>query len=182
VARKNSVVHTNYEDICGAEIDQLLFTHTPDNLTAKRPILKSGKRIVFRNGRIYEWVDGHLFCFDADVYVKHFSSCYTGYRSRKGAYKLISKNALLGVVGAAGPEKGLMRLDLYEDINGRYFPVLKEPNKFYRVRADGQVEEVTVEATTSYGRLVESVRDRHHGALRDQASLHFGSVLDPESE
>lgn len=180
VARKNSVVHTNYEDICGAEIDQLLFTHTPDNLTAKRPILKSGKRIVFKNGRIYEWVDGHLFSFDADVYVKHLSSCYAGYRSSKGAYKLISKNALLGVVEATGPEKGLMRLDLYEDINGRYFPVLKEPNKFYRVRADGQVEEVTVEATTSYGRLVESVRGRHHGALKDQASLYFGSVLDPE--
>ncbi len=160
VARKNSVVHTNYEDICGAKIDQLLFTHTPDNLTAKRPILKSGKRIVVRNGRIYEWVDGHLFSFDADVYVKHLSSCYTGYRSSKGPYKLISKNALLGVVEAADPEKGLMRLDLYEDINGRYFPVLKEPNKFYRVRTDGQVEEVTVEATSSYGRRVESVRNR----------------------
>jgi ribonuclease BN (tRNA processing enzyme) len=158
VARKNSVVHTNYGDICDADIDQLLFTHTPDNLTAKRPILKSGKRIVFKNGRIYEWVDGHLFSFDADVYVKHLSSCYIGYRSRNGAYKVISKNGLLGVVEAAGPEKGLMRLDLYEDINGGYFPVLKEPNKFYRLRTDGQVEEVTVDATTSFGRRVESMR------------------------
>jgi ribonuclease BN (tRNA processing enzyme) len=160
VARKNSVVHTNYEDICDAHIDQLLFTHTPDNLTAKRPILKSGKRVVLRNGRIYEWVDGRLFAFDADVYVKHLSSCYIGYQSKKGAYRLISKNALLGVVEAAGPEKGLMRLDLYEDINGRYLPVLKEPNKFYRLRTDGQVEEVTVDETTSVGRVVRNIRDR----------------------
>ena len=160
VARKNSVVHTNYEDICDANIDQLLFTHTPDNLTARRPILKSGEQIVFRNGRIYECVDGRLFAFDADVYVKHMSSCYIGYRSKKGAYKIISKNGLLGLVDEACPEKGLMRLNLYEDINGRYLPVLKEPNKFYRSRTDGQVEEVTVDETMSVGRLVENMRGR----------------------
>jgi len=160
VARKNSVVHTNYEDICEANIDQLLFTHTPDNLTARRPILKSGKRVVLRNGRICECIDGRLFAFDADVYVKHMSSCYVGYKSSKGPYKIISKNGLLGVVEASGPEKGLMRLDLYEDINGRYFPVLKEPNKFYRLRTDGQVEEVTVDERTSVGRLVENIRGR----------------------
>jgi ribonuclease BN (tRNA processing enzyme) len=160
VARKNSVVHTNYEDICDANIDQLLFTHTPDNLTARRPILKSGERVIFRNGRIFECVDGRLFAFDADVYVKHMSSCYIGYQSEKGAYKVIAKNGLLGVVDAACPERGLMRLDLYEDINGRYLPVLKEPNKFYRSRADGQVEEVTVDETTSVGRLVKNKRGR----------------------
>jgi ribonuclease BN (tRNA processing enzyme) len=160
VARKNSVVHTNYQDICDAHVDQLLFTHTPDNLTARRPILKSGKRIVLRSGRVYEWVDGRLFAFEADVYVKHLAQCYAGYRSRKGAYKLISKNGLLGLVEATGPEKGLMRLDLYEDVNGRYFPILIEPNKFYRTRTDGQVEEVTVDETTTIGRLVRNARDR----------------------
>jgi ribonuclease BN (tRNA processing enzyme) len=160
VARKNSVVHTNYEDICDANIAQLLFTHTPDNLTARRPILKSGKRVVLRNGHIYECVDGRLFAFDADVYVKHLSSCYIGYESENGPYKIISRNGLLGVVEATGCEKGLMRLDLYEDINGRYFPVLKEPDKFYRLRADGQVEEVTIDEKTSVGRLVKNMRDR----------------------
>jgi Ca2+-transporting ATPase len=66
VARKNSVVHTDYTDIAGASIDDLIFTHNPDNLTAWRPILTSGKRLVLRNGKPYEAVKGSLFPFDAD--------------------------------------------------------------------------------------------------------------------
>ena len=34
VARKNSIVHTDYADIADAPIEKLLFTHNPDNLTA----------------------------------------------------------------------------------------------------------------------------------------------------
>ena len=39
VARKNSIVHTDYEDIANAPFDNLVLTHSPDNLTSIRPIL-----------------------------------------------------------------------------------------------------------------------------------------------
>ncbi|MBN2122824.1 MAG: hypothetical protein JW821_00905 [Deltaproteobacteria bacterium] len=160
VARKNSVVHTDYTDIAGADIDDLIFTHNPDNLTAWRPILTSGKRLVLRHGKPYEAVKGSLYPFDADVYIHHFACNMAGYRSRRGAYCVIEKNGFLGVAESRTCRNGLLRVDLYEDIGGEYFPVLQDPKKFYTVRTDGKVEEVTLNEKSSSGVVVESCRSR----------------------
>ncbi|MBN1102886.1 MAG: hypothetical protein JXL84_05660 [Deltaproteobacteria bacterium] len=160
VARKNSVVHTDYVDIAHAPIQDVIFTHNPDNLTAWRPILTSGKRLALRGGKPYESVKGVLYPFDADVYVHHFACNMVGYRSQRGAYKVIERDALLGIVEADTAERALMRVNLYEDIGGEYFPILKEPNKFYTVRADGQVEEVSIFRDSSSGVVVKNRRGR----------------------
>jgi hypothetical protein len=160
VARKNSVVHTDYPDIGNAPIDNLIFTHNPDNLTAWRPILTSGKRLVLRDGKVYESVEGKLYSFDADVYVHHFSSDLVGYETRNGAYKVVENDSLLGIVNADDPEKGLMRVDLFQDIRGGYFPILTDPNKYYYPRPDGKVEEVTFDENSSTGKVVEDMRVR----------------------
>ena len=160
VARKNSVVHTDYPDIENAPIDNLIFTHNPDNLTAWRPILTSGKRLVLRDGKVYESVKGKLYSFDADVYVHHFSSDLVGYETKNGAFKVIENDSLLGIVNADDPEKGLMRVDLFQDIRSGYFPILTDPNKYYYPRPDGKVEEVTFDENSSTGKVVENIRDR----------------------
>ena len=160
VARKNSIVHTDYPDIRNAPIDNLVFTHNPDNLTAWRPILTSRKRLVLRDGNVYESADEKLYPFDADVYIHHFSSDLVGYESEKGAYKVIEKDELLGVVEAGNREKGLMRVDLFQDIGGEYFPILNDLDKYYTVRRDGKVEEVTIHENSSSGRVVENIRGR----------------------
>ena len=160
VARKNSVVHTDYPDIANAPIDNLYFTHNPDNLTAWRPILASGKRIILRDGNVYESVKGKLYPFDADVYIHHFSARFTGYKSKKGAFKVIEKDGMLGIVEAGSPEKGLMRVDLFQDVGGEYFPILTDPEKKYVLRHDGKVEEITFFEDSCAGRVVENVRDR----------------------
>lgn len=160
VARKNSVVHTDYLDIADAPIDDLIFTHNPDNLTAWRPILTSGKRLVLSKGKPHEFVRGQLFPFDADIYIHHFSSNLVGYRSKAGAHKVIERDGLLGIVEAGNPERALMRVDLYEDIGGEYFPVLNEPNKFYTVRTDGRVEEITIHEDSSAGVVVKNRRTK----------------------
>jgi ribonuclease BN (tRNA processing enzyme) len=160
VARKNSVVHTDYPDIGNAPIDNLIFTHSPDNLTARRPILKSGKCLCLRNGRAYETVDGRLYPFDADLYVKHFSSHLVGYRSEKGAYKVIEEEGLLGIAPAESPKNGIMRVDLYEDIGGKYFALLEATDQCYRLRPDGQVEAVTYNQNTSRGKLAQNLRGK----------------------
>ncbi|MFC1579832.1 hypothetical protein ACFL4N_02860 [Thermodesulfobacteriota bacterium] len=160
VARRNSIVHTDYPDIKNAPIEKLVFTHNPDNLTAQRPILTSGKRIVQREGELYEWVRGELYPFDADIYVHHFSSDLVGYESEDGDYKVIEQDGLLGIMESEDPTQGLMRVDLYQDIGGEYFPVLMEPNKCYFVRGDGRVEEVTFDENSSRGKIVQNIRGR----------------------
>ena len=160
VARKNSIVHTDYADIANAPIGKLLFTHNPDNLTAFRPILKSNRKLVLHHGEVYESVKGRLHPFDADVYVHHFSCDLVGYRSERGDYKVIEKDGLLGVVKRDEPGAALTRVDLYEDIRGEYFPLLTDQNRSYMVREDGQVEEVTRVGNTSRGRVAENVRGK----------------------
>lgn len=160
VARKNSVVHTDYPDIADAPFYNLLYTHNPDNLTAWRPILTSGKKLVLKDGEVFESVKNKLYLLDADVYIHHFSCDLVGYRSEKGAYKVIETDDLLGIVSAEYPEKGLMRVDLYQDIGGEYFPILTDPNKYYCARGDGKVEEVTIYNESSNGRVVKNMRSR----------------------
>jgi len=160
VARKNSIVHTDYADIANAPIDKLLFTHNPDNLTAFKPILKSNRKLVLRGGEVYESAKGRLYPFDADVYIHHFTCDLVGYRSERGDYKVIEKGGLLGIVKTDEPGEELMRVDLYEDIRGEYFPLLTGQNRNYLVREDGQVEEVTRDGNSSRGRVVENVRGK----------------------
>jgi len=163
IARKNSIVHTDYVDVSNLPNDKLMFTHNPDNLTARHPILSPGKRVVCRNGEYWESVKGTLYPFDADVYVHHFSNNLVGYQSEKGKYKLIERDNLLGVVEADAPEKELMRVDLYEDLQGEYFPMLNDSEKYYHQRADGQVEEVTIFKDSSAGKVVENLRGKLAG-------------------
>lgn len=86
VARKNSIVHTDYSDIANAPFDKMIYTHNPDNLASLRPILNSGKRIVVSKGDVFESVKNKLFPFDADVYIRHWSGNLVGYKSKNGAY------------------------------------------------------------------------------------------------
>jgi ribonuclease BN (tRNA processing enzyme) len=158
VARRNSIVHTDYADIANAPIEKLLFTHNPDNLTAFRPILKSNRKMVLRDGEVYESVKGKLYPFDADVYLHHFSCDLVGYRSETGTHKVIEMNGLLGIVKTDEPGQELLRVDLYEDVRGEYFPLLTDQSRSYMVREDGQVEEVTRLGNTSRGRVVENIR------------------------
>lgn len=160
VARKNSIVHTDYPDIAAAPFADILYTHNPDNLTAWKPILSPGKRLVIRDKQVYESVNGRLYPLDADVYAHHFTADYVGYRSPNGAYKVIEKEDLLEIVESASEEKEFMTIDLYQDIRGEYFPVLTDPNKVYRARPDGKVEEVTILEDSSTGKVVENIRGR----------------------
>ena len=160
VARNNSVVHTDYSDIAKAPFQHIFFTHNPDNLTSWRPILTSRKKLVLKKGEVYESVKGVLYPYDADVYVHHLSGDFVGYRSEKGAYKVIEKDRLLGIVGADDPQEGLMRVDLYQDLRGEYYPLLSSFNKVYFIREDGRVEEQTFDSNRSSGKVVQSIRGK----------------------
>lgn len=170
VAKKNSVVHTDYKDICDAPFESLLFTHNPDNMTARRPILTSRKKLVLRDGKTFESVKGKLYLLDADVYVHHFSCNLVGYQSKRGDFKVIEKDGLLGIADAKDPSQGLMRVRLYEDIGGEYFPLLTEANSYYTVRHDGQIEKVTLRKDSSSGKVLKGLRGRIGKAKKKRVS------------
>jgi ribonuclease BN (tRNA processing enzyme) len=159
VARKNSIVHTDYQDIADTPFDKMIYTHNPDNLTAFRPILSSGKKLVVRDGDIYESVKGKLYPFDADVYIHHFSCDSVGYKSDNGDFKVVERDGLLGIVENTNHEKGLMRVNLYQDIGGEYFPIITDSDKYYQSRPDGRVEKVVLTRDSSIGKVVNNVRD-----------------------
>jgi putative transposase len=158
VARNKSIVHTDYADIAKAPFQHIFFTHNPDNLTSWRPILTSRKKLVLSKGEVSESVKGVLYPYDADVYVHHLSGDFVGYKSEKGSYKVIEKDRLLGIVGSDDPQEGLMRVDLYQDLRGEYFPLLSSFNKVYYIRDDERVEERTFDSNRSSGRVVQSMR------------------------
>ena len=160
VARNKSIVHTDYADIAKAPFQHIFFTHNPDNLTSWRPILTSRKKLVLRKGEVSESVKGVLYPYDADVYVHHLSGDFVGYKSEKGSYKVIEKNRLLGIVGSDDPQEGLMRVNLYQDLRGEYFPLLSSFNKVYYIREDERVEEQTFDSNRSSGKVVQSIRGR----------------------
>jgi hypothetical protein len=67
----------------------------------------------------------------------------------------------LGIVDVDHPEKGLIRIDVYQDVGGEYLPpIIDDPNKYYCLRQDGKVEEVTFDEYASMGRVVENIRGR----------------------
>lgn len=158
IARKNSIVHTDYPDIKDAPFERMIYTHNPDNLISTRPILSSGKRLVIKDGEMYESVKGRLYPFDADVYIRHWTSDLVGYKSEDGAYRIIEKDGLLGVVESDSPEEGLMDVDLYEDIGGEYFPVITDSNKYYKKRRDGRVQKITMNKNETHGKVVDNLR------------------------
>ena len=51
-----------------------------------------------------------------------------------------------------------MKVELFQDIGGEYFPILTDPKKRYCIRFDGKVEEITVFESSCKGRVVENLR------------------------
>ena len=53
-----------------------------------------------------------------------------------------------------------MNVELFEEINSEYFPLLTEADEYYRQRPDGRVEKIKFTKDTTCGQVVESVRGK----------------------
>jgi len=165
VAMCNSVVHTDYERLGETLLkrERTLLTHSPDRITSEWVLCDAGKTIRIVGNEFYEVVDGNLYPMDADVYVKDVGKYYVGYRSDKGRYRVYEKSGLLTVSTEEKNGDGaslLYRVDLYEDIAGRYFPKIEDSNARYLRRRDGKVERIEFTKEGSSGTVVEDQRGR----------------------
>lgn len=164
VASKNSVVHTDYEKLhlTNLEKDRTILTHSPDTITSEWVLSDSDKTFRIKGNEFFEVVGDAIFEMNADIYHRTPGHYFVGYRSENGGVIVYRKDGLLGLSEDGVPEgaEQLYRVDIYEDIGGRYYPKLDSDSMAYFVRKDGKVELVELGEHGSSGKIVESIRDR----------------------
>jgi metallo-beta-lactamase superfamily protein len=165
IATRNSVVHTDYRRLEHTVLkkERTILTHSPDKMTSEWPLSKAEKTFLFKGITFSEVVGAVLFPMDAAVYHKQEGKYYVGYRNQNGTATVYENNGILNLGGEWCWEKGteLYKVDLYEDIGGKYLPMLAEGDgSYYAERADGRVERVTCHENGSQGVVVEDLRGR----------------------
>ncbi len=164
VSDLQSVVHTDYKYLKNTLLEQnrTLLTHGPDMITSEWMLADTEKSFMIKGEQFFEIVDDNVYPMNADIYHKDQGKYFVGYRNRNGIYTVYEKDGLLGLTKEDIPDhaRQLYRIDLYEDIGGRYFPRIEDTNARYYVRTDGTVELLEYEANGSRGHVVECHRKK----------------------
>ncbi|HSB06870.1 MAG TPA: hypothetical protein VLK23_16970, partial [Thermodesulfobacteriota bacterium] len=164
VCTEPTAVHTEYRLLQKSSLkkDRAILTHSPDRITSEWALCDREKSFKIKGKKFLEMVGDKLYPMNADVYYKEDGRYLVGYRNEKGTYTVYDKKGSLSLSNKNEPDLGapLFRVDVYEDISGRYFPILENQNVIYRERNDGQVERVEFTDKGSVGIIIESHRDR----------------------
>jgi hypothetical protein len=159
-----SIVHTDYRYLKDTllERERTLLTHGPDMITSEWMLADTEKSFIIKGEQFFEIVDDEVYPMNADIYHKDEGRYFVGYRSENGIYTVYEKNGMLGLSKEEKPGLGqpLFKVDLYEDIGGRYFPRIEEDNSHYFIRRDGKVERLEYSANGSRGHNVECHRKK----------------------
>jgi ribonuclease BN (tRNA processing enzyme) len=161
IASKKSVVHTDYSRLSHTVLrkERAILTHSPDKITSEWVLSKTDKFFRVIGEDFFEVVGEDLYPLNADVYHKEAGRYYVGYKNPEGAFAVCEQEGLLSL---ASVDSGtvLFRVDLYEDIGGRYFPTLDNSEDIYFERKDGLVERIRFSEKGSSGEIVVCQRDR----------------------
>jgi hypothetical protein len=162
VAGRKSIVHTDYEKLKSSFLrkDKTLLTHSPDLMTSEWVLCNTGKTYKIKGDEFYEMVEGRLLEIDADIYHRDRGRYFVGYKNTKGKYRICEEGGLLGIASDGDSKKGrtLYRVDLYEDISGKYFPAPLPENSILYERKDGRVERIEFNEYGSTGEVVVDCR------------------------
>jgi len=163
----NSVVHTNYEALNKTSLskDSVVLTHSPDRITSEWVLCRAEKTFRIKGNTFSEKVGNRMYPMNADVYHKEAGRYYVGYKNEHGRYVVYEKSGILRIVFEEESEvppsgKPLYRVDLYEDISGKYFPKIERSDCIYLERKDGRVELIEFHDKGSRGSIVENRRHR----------------------
>jgi ribonuclease BN (tRNA processing enzyme) len=157
-------VHTEYNSLKNTSLkrENVILTHAPDKITSEWALCDTDKNFKIVGKKFYEIVGDKLYPMNADIYCKDAGKYWVGYRNDKGKYLVYEKNGLLNVSIDEAPHLGklLYRVDLYQDILGRYFPKLEREDAIYAKRKDLRIELVEITDVGSTGKIIEDHRDR----------------------
>lgn len=159
----NNPVHTSYESLadCNLAKERSLLTHCPDNITSEWILTHSGKEFKIEGEEILEIAGDKIYPMNADIYHKEARKYWVGYKNDNGRYTVYKKEGLLSISKDNIRPSGdpLFRVDLYEDLNGCYFPKLEDGSSVYIKRDDGKVELVEYSEEGSSGTVVKDCRE-----------------------
>jgi ribonuclease BN (tRNA processing enzyme) len=165
IALHNSVVHTDYSRLKHTVLnkERTILTHSPDKVTSEWALSKAEKSFLIQNGTFAEVIGSGLFPMDATIYHKQGGKYYVGYKNPAGSTTVYDNGGILNLGGEWDMEKGteLYKIDLYEDVGGKYLPVIAAGDAAqYAERTDGRVERVTYSEGGSCGVIVTDLRGR----------------------
>ncbi len=162
VASKKSVVHTDYSRLSHTALkkNRTILTHSPDMITSEWVLSRTDKLFRVIGEDFFEVVGDRVYPLNADIYHKEAGRYYVGYKNPEGAFSVCEQDGLLSLSGNGCRSNVLFRVDLYEDIGGRYFPKLGKDEDIYFERKDGLVECIRFSEKGSIGEIVNCQRDR----------------------
>ena len=162
VASKNSVVHTDYDQIEKLGKKAML-THSPDEFTSQLLIVRPTKSYLLKDNTVYDIVRNRIKRNHADIYIKKFTETFVGFRNPRGPYTAFrKKNGDLGYCKTGRKYEGerIMRFDMFQDIKGEYYPVLNGRTAGKYITApDGKVIS-TVFGNRVSCRTAKDIRDK----------------------
>ncbi len=157
-------VHTEYNKLDKTVLDKknVILTHSPDKVTSEWVLSNADKYYRIKGGAFYEVVGNDLKPIDADIYHKEKGKYYVGYKNENGIFTVYDKNGILGISDEKVDYLGspVFKVDMYEDVSGKYFPRLNDKKKRYWERPDREVELIELTEDGSEGRVVKDLRDR----------------------
>lgn len=159
----NNPVHTSYEALDDTNLKKeiSLLTHCPDRITSEWILTHAGKEFKIEGEQILEIAGDKIYPMNADIYHKEARKYWVGYKNDNGRYTVYKKEGLLSIskdnIRLSGDP--LFRVDLYEDLNGCYFPKLEDGSSVYIKRDDGKVELVEYSEEGSRGTVVKDCRE-----------------------
>ncbi|MCD4657008.1 MAG: MBL fold metallo-hydrolase [Planctomycetes bacterium] len=159
-----SAIHTNYKNINSIKADEIILVHTPDHFVSNQILTHHDKVFVVIKNNVCEQVDKELFVINADYYYRNTTDFFVGFISESGEFKVIEKeHKLLDIIssGERTNHKVLCRINLFQDIQGKYFEYLLGVQSSYRLRDDGKVEKIITTETGSFAKVVKSIKRVH---------------------
>ncbi len=162
---RKSVVHTDYRRLEHTTLERArtILTHSPDKMTSEWLLSAAEKEFKLSGGTFCEVVGGSEVPVIGDYFHKEDGKYYVCFKNLNGRHSIYERDAILSL--STDPFRGddgtfLSHIDIYEDINGQYFPLIEDGTSHYSCRPDGRVELLEYDHNGSRGRIVEDARPR----------------------
>jgi metal-dependent hydrolase (beta-lactamase superfamily II) len=172
ISVRDSIVHTSYDVLKKTTLNssKTILTHSPDMITSEWVLSGMEKRFRIKGDDFFEISGDKLYPMNADIYHKENGRYYVGYKNDNGNYLVYKKDGML-YLSDKEVSGGLFRVDIYEDVSGKYFPKIEDESRVYRERKDGKVEIVEYTDNGSRGEIVEDCRPRLAAERKEKSKL-----------
>ncbi|MGM0380649.1 MAG: MBL fold metallo-hydrolase [bacterium] len=162
VTTDGGVVHTPYKHLQKFE-GELLLTHTPDNFTALDPLCSPGQVFKLKDDKFLQVTGKKAYQIPGDCFSRNNEEFFIGIRDNSSSFVLVKNDTGNYQIFAEeesipSTAEKIYNLKLYREINGDYYPVLKDGNKKYALNEAEEVVLVEENASKLKGKIITGKR------------------------